>query len=445
MDSCIGGKNQGDLANALRDDNLTLFADTLHSVEDINGEIEDEEGKGDNILHLAISTPNRERFVEELIRMEKLDVNVAHKTKNMFPIHLAAEEARTRILKLLLQTGADVNAKMENGSTPLHLLAVRSKAKFVEDPIQREGKKNDFLECVQFVAGYPGVQIDCKNNIGVTPLQFAVEKGSEAVAEALLKAGACVTVETDDGTIESMLEEKMPDLFKRLDLSRNRQDNDAIENQLFHLLYNADEDGFISAWKEAEGNNNSVNLNADNGTYTYLQYSCDQGLERTAAFLLEKGVDPNYCSPHFKTPPLVIAGHHGYYKIVKLLRDYRINHGVMVNFAAVDENKNENVLHKVLKAESKTYVNYEKRSYETCLNLLLDTGNLNSRKMIESALDHQDQLGRTPLHNAAEIGNEEAVAKLLRAGVNIGIKDNDGRCAIDKIPLHLMEEFLDDW
>ena len=60
----------------------------------------------------------------------------------------------------------------------------------------------------------------------------------------------------------------------------NRQDNDSIENKLFHLLYYEayDPGKFKQAWEEAESNNNVVNTNFDNGYYTFLQY-CSTSLQ----------------------------------------------------------------------------------------------------------------------------------------------------------------------
>ena len=104
----------------------------------------------------------------------------------------------------------------------------------------------------------PGIIIDCKNNIGVTPLYFAVDKGTESVAKELLRRGACVSIEVDDVAIEELIEEKMPNIVQGLNL--NRQDNDSIENKLFHLLYFEayDPGKFKLAWEEAENNNNVV-------------------------------------------------------------------------------------------------------------------------------------------------------------------------------------------
>ena len=142
--------------------------------------------------------------------------------------------------------------------------------------------KEQFVIAVQRVLSCPEVNIDCENRIGFTPIYFGVTNGSEEVVELLLKAGACVTVENDDGeTVEEMIQQKMPHLLESegLDLAQNRFSKDTIENKLFHILqWESYEPGkFQGCWEEAEKNNNRVMVDADNGTYTFLQLCCDQG------------------------------------------------------------------------------------------------------------------------------------------------------------------------
>ena len=48
-------------------------------------------------------------------------MNLPHKILSKYPLHIAAEKGLWKIVKILLDAGADVNVKMENGSTPLHL------------------------------------------------------------------------------------------------------------------------------------------------------------------------------------------------------------------------------------------------------------------------------------------------------------------------------------
>ena len=60
------------------------------------------------------------------------------------------------------------------------------------------------------------------------------------------------------------------------DTNRSEHHDDTIENKLFHTLYMEmlGTDGeFIRQWTDAEGgNNNVINANSDNGTYSFLQY-----------------------------------------------------------------------------------------------------------------------------------------------------------------------------
>ena len=143
--------------------------------------------------------------------------------------------------------------------------------------------REDFVKAVKRFLSIPGVNIDCENKIGFTPIYFAVTNGSEDVAKLLLSAGACITTETDDGeTVEELIEQKMPHLLESgdLDLSRNRENKDTIENKLFQLLYfESYEPGkFQKEWEKAESNNNRVLVDANNGNYTFLQFCCDQGM-----------------------------------------------------------------------------------------------------------------------------------------------------------------------
>ena len=150
-----------------------------------------------------------------------------------------------------------------------------------------EEKKNisktqeNFVKSVELVLRTQGVNIDCENKHGFTPIYFAVANGSEEVAKLLLNDGACITSETDDGdTVEDLINQRMPNIVQNID-ERNKENKDTIENKLFQLLYfESYEPGkFLKEWEKAESNNNKVQVDADNGSYTFLQFCCDQGKE----------------------------------------------------------------------------------------------------------------------------------------------------------------------
>ena len=297
-----------------------------------------------------------------------------------------------------MNAGANINAKMGDGGTALHIAALRSAAKFIKDDEAAKSKmQRQFYLIVKMLLGVPGINVDARNTTsGATPLYFAIDKGTEEVVKQLIAKGACVNIEVDDETIEEKIEDKMPQILSS-GLILNRQDNDAIESKLFHLLYLAPQssDKFIAAWEEAELNNNLVDKNADNGMYTFLQYAADQGNEKLVEFLLEKYANPNLASKNYRIPPLVLAAHHGYWKVVQVFKaSYLKGDQSRINFAARDAIKNENILHKILKAESKSSINAEFRDYQKCLDLLLED---KMKKAILPAVNATDQLGNTPL------------------------------------------------
>jgi hypothetical protein len=96
------------------------------------------------------------------------------------------ENGNLELVNCLLPV-ADVNAKTGNGSTALHLAALLSKANRIENDYEKKRLQMDFLSITRLLLRIPGIIIDCKNNIGVTPLYFAVDKGTEAVAKELLR------------------------------------------------------------------------------------------------------------------------------------------------------------------------------------------------------------------------------------------------------------------
>ena len=104
-------------------------------------------------------------------------------------------------------------------------------------------------------------------------------------------------------------------------------------------------------------------------------------------------------SKNYLIPPLVLAGHHGYFKVLKIFKDSAMNNSTeFVNFSAKDKTKGENVLHKIIKAESKSSVNVESRDYDRCLDILLEDRPA-FRRFILPAVNQTDQMGNTPLYD----------------------------------------------
>ncbi len=121
-----------------------------------------------------------------------------------------------------------------------------------------------------------------------------------------------------------------------------------------------------------------------------------QGHDKLVSFLLKKGADPNKFCSNYRIPPIVLAAHHGYYRVLLVFKDLVLRREGKVNFCAKDIIKGENVLHKVLKSESKAHVNSEFRDYDRCLDVLLEERSL-FRSWILPAVNQPDQHGNTPM------------------------------------------------
>jgi ankyrin repeat protein len=85
------------------------------------------------------------------------------------PLHIAAAEGRVDVAELLVKHGADVNARNNNNSTPLHLAANAGVAELL---IRH------------------GAEVNVRDKDGFTPLHWAADKGHLDVARLLLEMGA---------------------------------------------------------------------------------------------------------------------------------------------------------------------------------------------------------------------------------------------------------------
>ena len=86
-------------------------------------------------------------------------------------MHYAALRGRKETAKLLISSGADVNAKNVEGGTPFHLAAEEGQQQIVELLIS---KKAD---------------INARDNKGKTPLDWAATWGLKEIADLLRKHG----------------------------------------------------------------------------------------------------------------------------------------------------------------------------------------------------------------------------------------------------------------
>ena len=122
-------------------------------------------------LHLAAY---RDKKIAELLIAEGADVNAKDEDETT-PLHYAAHRDRKEIAELLIAKGADVNAKDEDGVTPQHLAAELGHKEIVELLIAEGADVNAKV-----------VAADVKAE---TPLNFAIEENYTETADLLRKHG----------------------------------------------------------------------------------------------------------------------------------------------------------------------------------------------------------------------------------------------------------------
>ena len=111
---------------------------------------------------------------------EGADVN-AKDEDGWTPLHWAAYYGHLNVVKLLVDRGADVNAKSKAGETPLHWAAA-----------------NGHLDVVEFLVDR-GADVNAKSKAGWTPLHLAADKGHLDIAKLLLDRGADINAKNGGG------------------------------------------------------------------------------------------------------------------------------------------------------------------------------------------------------------------------------------------------------
>lgn len=120
------------------------------------------------------------------------------------PLHVAARRGRLVIARELLKNGADPNAKNRAGETPLQVALKEGKTQLASVLLD-EGASDD-LQALLFLLVHSGVDdrdslrlligrgvdVDAKDQSGVTPLLIAVDDSRRLLAKRLIDLGADV-------------------------------------------------------------------------------------------------------------------------------------------------------------------------------------------------------------------------------------------------------------
>ncbi|XP_069971696.1 poly [ADP-ribose] polymerase tankyrase-2-like isoform X2 [Penaeus vannamei] len=166
---------------------------------------------GRHLLHEA-AEEGREEVVEILVEAGA-DVN-AKGSEGRTPLHEASSSGQEGVAEILTANGADLNAKTDDGSTPLYLASLNGHVAVVET-LARKGadldeKKSEGFAPLHRAAQYghvevikllatKGADLNVKNIWGVTPAHSAAYFGQMTALEVLERKGARLEETTTDG------------------------------------------------------------------------------------------------------------------------------------------------------------------------------------------------------------------------------------------------------
>ena len=171
--------------------------------------------EGDTCLTLAAYFGHTQT-VRYLVSVPEVDVN--HSADDNFTaLHVAAQENHAEVVEVLIDAGADIEAKNEKGSSPLHracsegaLDTVKLLVKAGAGVRVADNRGETCLmyavyrghtETVRTLLCMPEVDVNQSSNSGLTPLRNAVLRKHSDVSQLLIDAGADVDDDdTDDDT-----------------------------------------------------------------------------------------------------------------------------------------------------------------------------------------------------------------------------------------------------
>ncbi|XP_034026213.1 ankyrin-1a isoform X3 [Thalassophryne amazonica] len=308
------------------------------------------------------------------------------KTKDeLTPLHCAARNGHVRIIEILLDHGAPIQAKTKNGLSPIHMAA-----------------QGDHMDCVKQLLQY-NAEIDDITLDHLTPLHVAAHCGHHRMTKVLLEKGAKPNSRALNG-------------FTPLHIACKKNHMRVMDLLLKH----------------------SVSLEAvTESGLTPLHVASFMGHLNIVKILLQKGASPSASNVKVETP-LHMASRAGHYEVAEFL----LQNAAPVDAKAKDDQTPLHCASRMghkelvkLLLDHKANPNSTTTAGHTPLHIAAREGHVQTIRILldmEAQQTKMTKKGFTPLHVASKYGKMDVAELLLERGANPNAAGKNGLT-----PLHV--------
>jgi cytohesin len=408
-----------------------------------------------NVSAIAPTSTEAEevRRIEAMIKDSPDLINAKDNNGNT-PLHTAAMKGEAVVVKFLLENGADVDARDINGQTPLYDASLNGHKSVVDLLIQSHANvgaaswRSDtplhaaagkgFRSVVELLLA-KGAEVNAKTKEGTTPLHAAVVNGFKTIADLLLAHGADVNAITTDARANGGQRFTGTPLHITAQTGDEGMASVLLEHKANLELYNevtqtpldvAAQTSRIEIAKLFLEHGAKVNPPDPHG-WTPLYYALISRHEEMAALLLTNGADPNV-KFEYSLNPRPGTGFPPGSNLVK--KDYTPL--LLATYLG-----NPNLVQLLL--SNKADPNMKSAEGDTPLfnGLTYGTPTLKRQMVLPlvakgADVDIRDTQGMTPLMRAVQMGDNELVELFLAHKANVNAQDKRGWSA-----LHYAAEF----